>query len=292
MQKYLNKFNILSNKSKGLLLVIVGNIVVSFDSLLVRLANVSGWDTVFWFGLFTFLVLGLYSLKTINNINALIHQTWTKLFVTGVLVSGSLLFFIQAVKLTHVANAAVIMSSAPIFGALFSWFLLREKTNKGTLLVIFVTIIGLTFVVFGSLGAGNIFGDIFALTSAAIVSLNFTLWRKYPETNKMLSMSLGGLILVLVSMWFAEPFSLEPINYIYLVVMGVFTAPWGRLASGIATKYLPVAEVSMYRPLNTVLAPIWVWIVIGEKPLMATFVGGGIILSALLVHTVYTNRVC
>lgn len=291
MQKYIERYNRLSNKSKGLFLVILGNIVVSFDSLLVRLANVSGWDTVFWFGLFTFLVLGVYSLKTVEDVKVLITQTRNNLIVSGVLVSGSLIFFIQAVKLTHVANAAVIMSSAPIFGALFSWIILKEKTSKSTLLVILVTIIGLVVVVFGSLGGGNLIGDLFALLSAAIVSLNFTLWRKHPNTNRMMSMSLGGLILVLVSMWFAKPFNLDPVSYEYLIIMGVITAPWGRLASGIATKYIPVAEVSMYRPLNTVLSPVWVWMVIGEKPLMATFIGGGVILFALFLHTVYTSKV-
>lgn len=290
MKKYGDMYNNLSNKSKGLFLVIIGNIIASFDSLLVRLADVSGWDTVFWFGLFTFLVLGVYSFKRSENIIILAKEIKSKVILSAILVSASLLFFIQAVKLTHVANAAVIMSSAPIFAAIFSLIILKEKTRKSTFLVILVTIVGLIVVVFGSLGKGNIVGDSFALISAAIASLNFTLWRKYPSTNKMLSMSLGGFLLVLVSMWYANPFTLDPVSYVYLIIMGVITAPWGRLASGLATKYLPVAEVSMYKPLNTVLAPIWVWLVLGEKPFMATFIGGGIIIVSLMLYTIYSSK--
>lgn len=290
MNTFIKKFNQLDQKTKGLILVIGGNAIVSLDSLMVRMAGVSSWDTNFWFGVYSFIVLGLYALFTTKDVIKVIRETKYRLLISGLLMSGSVIFFISSIKLTHVANAAVIMSSAPIFGALFSWILLKEKTSKQTWIAMIFTISGILLVVSGSVGDGHIVGDAFALLSTAFVSLNFTLWRKYPSTNRMMSMAVGGFLIALISIWFATPFSLQPVNYAYLTIMGVVTAPWGRLASAVATKYLPVAEISMYRPLNTVLAPMWVWIVLGEKPVSSTFLGGAVIIVTLMVHTYVSNK--
>lgn len=283
-------FNSLSTKSKGLMLVILGNTAISFDSILVRLANVTAWDTTFWFGLYTFIVLGVYILISKKDQLGTIKRDYKELILSGILMSGSVIFFILSIKLTRVANAAVITSSAPIFAALFSLIILKEKTELRTWIAIIFTIIGIAIVVSGSYGEGNVLGDFFALASTAFASMNFVIWRKNPEMSRILSMIVGGAMIAMLTFNFATPTSLSPSSYLILAVMGIITAPWGRLATAISTKYLPVAEVSMYRPLNTVLAPLWVWLLLGELPLKETYIGGGIILITLVINTIYSNK--
>lgn len=266
----------------GIVLVILGNILVSFDSLIVKIADVGSWNTAFWFGFYSSIVLSLYTLFSKKKVNKKDNKA---LFLSGLLISGSVISFILSLKLTSVANTAVLSSSAPIFAAIFSWIILKEKTSLKTWLAILMTFIGILVVVSGAVSFENIQGDSLAVASAAIASMNFVVFRMNKDMNKVLAMAIGGALIASISLFFTNPFNLGLDKMSILAVMGLITAPWGRLASAVATRYISAAEVSMYRPLNTVLAPIWAWIFLSELPSLLTLLGGTIIITTLIVYT-------
>ncbi|WP_047042681.1 DMT family transporter [Vibrio mexicanus] len=172
--------------------------------------------------------------------------------------------------------------------AIFSWLILKEKTNRSTIAAIAVVMIGIGIVVSGSYGSGNWIGDAMAIFSVICVSLMFTLLRKYKEVSRMASVGLGSLMLATVMFFFAEPTSYTTNTWIYMACMGLASAPIGRLMTLVATRYITAAEVSMTLMLNTVLAPVWGGVIFAEIPASTSLVGGAIIFITLLIYT-YTS---
>ena len=68
-------------------------------------------------------------------------------------------------------------------------------------------------------------------------------------------------------------------------VMGLFTAPFGRVLSMVATRYITAAEVSMTLMVETVLAPIWAFIFFSEVPALTSILGGSLILVTIAFYT-------
>ena len=56
---------------------------------------------------------------------------------------------------------------------------------------------------------------------------------------------------------------------------------------GIGTKIIPASEVSLLMIIETIMAPIWVWIFLNEVPSNYTLVGGAIILTTLIINSLY-----
>ena len=53
----------------------------------------------------------------------------------------------------------------------------------------------------------------------------------------------------------------------------------------IAPRYIPAEEVNLFFLLETILGPIWVWLVIKEEPSLETIIGGSIIIITIAIHS-------
>ncbi len=104
----------------------------------------------------------------------------------------------------------------------------------------------------------------------------------------MASIGLGSLFLATIMFFFAEPSTYAANTWYYMACMGLITAPIGRLMTLVATRYITASEVSMTLMLNTVLAPVWGFLIFAEIPASTSLVGGAIILITLLIYT-YTS---
>ncbi len=270
---------------KGILTLVAGVTLISFDALLVRLAAVDGWNVSFWRGLFmalTFLLLSrLMTSCQIRSSDNRILGVW----LAAAMMAGSSLCLVLAFTLTQVANAVVILSAAPLFAALISRIFLGERCSGRTWLAIIVCIAGVFWVMSGSLGAGTLLGDGLAAMSALFIGAYFTVFRRYPEVSRPAVIMRGGVLLCLAALPLATPLSLPHASYIWLMLAGLVQMPVALLLITSATRFLPAAEVSLFLLLETCLAPIWIWLVLGEIPPLTTFNGGVLIVSTLFFHT-------
>ena len=96
----------------------------------------------------------------------------------------SQLAFIAAVNRTSVANVVVVVGGAPILAALAARVILGERADRRTWVAIAVVMAGIFIVVSGSLGTASLAGDLLALVAIAVFSINFTIWRRYPDMNR------------------------------------------------------------------------------------------------------------
>lgn len=273
-----------SPKLRGTLLVTAGVLIISFDALLVRLAAVDGWNVSFWRG--TFMALSMLPLCWRNAVKKNCSKNNSSgLWPAALLMAISTLALVLSFTMTKAANAVVILSASPLFAAVFSQLFLRERCPEKTWLAIFVCIGGVGWVMSGSIGSGNLTGDLLAVVSAICIGGYFTVYRRYPELSPPSVIVRAGTLMALSALFLATPFSLPLVSYGWLMLAGLVQMPAASLLMAASTRYLPAAEVSLFLLLETILAPIWVWWVIGELPPESTLSGGILILMTLSLHT-------
>ena len=271
---------------KGMAIVGVGVLLISFDGLLIRLAQTQSWNVVFWRGLFTFVSLAL--VLTVSRggqwVRPFLRGGWPA-FVSAFLFGTGGTFFVVSVMFTKVANTVVIISSAPLFAALFTWMFRIDSVPLRTWLAIVSALLGVAIVFFGSLGGGGLLGDAIAVLAACNAGGNLTLLRRNPVLERMPLVCVGGLIMAGMAWPLAQPLSLSGQSYIVLGIMGLVQMPAALFLIAQSTRYLPSPEVSLFLLVETLLSTIWVWIFLGEDPPGLTLVGGVIIVATLIVHS-------
>lgn len=267
---------------RGLAMVFTGIVFLSFDSLLIRLAGTEGWNIVFWRGLFMFCALGLAS--CFGNRLATLRTNAKASLACAVLLGLISSLFVLAVMNANVANVVVILSSAPLFAALFSRAFLHEQIPLRTMLVIGVCMFGMTLVFVGSETGGMLVGNLYALAAAAAVGGNLTLLRRYPSIDRIPVIAGGGFLSAAIALPMAHPMALSGHSYSVLALMGLLQMPLATVLINNATRYLPSAEVALFYLVETVLGTLWVWWLLGESPTAFSMLGGSMIIMALLVH--------
>lgn len=278
--------NSLEHHRLGLTLAGAGFVLISLDSLGIRLAETAGWDTAFWLGLFTFLaMLVLVPLRTGESLPRAALKAGLPIAASGVLQAASIAFFVVAVTLTTVANTVAIIAAAPVMAALISHVAIGERTGLRTWIGILASITGIMVIVSGSLGRGRLTGDLAAVAAIIAFASNMTVLRRYPDLNRLAVVGTGGFLLALIAFGPAEPFAVEPRSIFVLAVLGAVTGAAGRVAVSSSTRYLPAAHVSLFAPVETVSATTWAWLFLGEAPPAATVVGGIIVVIAVVYGT-------
>jgi len=279
------------NRHRGIPYAITGVVVLSFDALLVRLTDASGADIAFWRGVLVLLSAGSISWLRRHHIRW--PQT-TRLWLSGLMIAAlygiNALLFVLAINNTQVANAVVILASAPLFAAGLAWLMFREPTQGHTLAAILVAILGVLVVFSSSLGQPGQLGDLLALILAANTALTLTLLRRMPDLPRLPVVAGSGIFSALLGWPFAAPLQLEAASYGWLAIMGLVQIPLATLLVFRATLFLPSAEVSLFLLIETLLGPFWVWWILGESMQGSTLIGGSMILGAILLNTLASMR--
>lgn len=278
-------------RTTGILIALLGALLMSFDPIFIRFSGVSGFDTAFLFGLFTAISMPVFiQLRDERGlVTALKASGWPVIF-SGVLMLGSASALVLSIKNTSIANTFVILSAAPALAAIFSRIFLGEITKRSTWFAIAAVMIGIAIVVSGSFKTGNWLGDGLAVFAVTCLSLNQTLLRKYQDVSRMASVGLGGLFLATVMFFLATPSTFSTSTWIIMAAMGLFTAPFGRVLSQVATRYITAPEVGMILMIEGVIAPLWAFGFFGEVPPMASIIGGAIILGTILMYAISTAK--
>ena len=281
-----------SHKMKGVLLCLCGIILLSPDSLLLRLIGADLWTLAFWRGGLS--AVGLAVAVLLMEGRQPGQQQLLRMTRQGVVVAVSFaianLAFIFSIQNTAVANTLVIMSLSPLFAALLSYFFFREPISTGTWLAAVAIFLGLTMVFYGSLATGGVVGDLAALVTSICVAISLVLMREHRDISMVPALAWSSGLACLAALPFALPASLSGTALMLMLVLGLIVLPASLTMIGLAPRYLPAPEVSLILRLEALLAPLWVWLVLGEVPSRQTLIGGGIILATLICLSLYTIR--
>ena len=280
---------------KGLLMTVFAVIILSPDSVLIRLVEdaspeVDSWTVLFWRGLLyavgvSLLVFIKYRSKTIKEFQNIGKGGLLIGFFSGI-STGT---FVFAIVFTSIANALVIISTGPIMIAIVSWFLLKEKSSLITWASMIIVFIGIYIVMSGNFGGDKLVGDLFALATAVMMGFTFTLTRKYKTINMVPVNAIGGVIAAFIAFIMANKIAVPIEVFKYVLAMGAILSISFSLIT-IAPRYMPAAEVGMIMPLETVLGTLIAWYVINEEPTANALIGGSIVIVTLFLHSWYSSN--
>ena len=267
--------------------MIAAGLCWSTGGIFVRnVATADGWEIVFWRSVF--MVAFLFATLAWWHRGAV----WSKIAAVGTagVLSGGLLaatffFFILSLMRNTAANTFVLMSTGPFFVAVFGWIFLRERVPLRTWIAIGVALAGITLMFADGLEAGRSLGNLLALGVPTAFALNVVVLRRmHAGVDMVPAVMIAGLISIVVALPFALPLDPSPRDLAVLAPMGFLQLGLGCLLMTKATRYLSAGEVGLLSLIETILAPLWVWIGVGERPTELALVGGVIVFGALIAN--------
>lgn len=276
----------LTDRQTGVLLAAGGVLLISLDALWIRLSEAGTWNVAFWVSVFTFVSLAiLIPVRSGESLVSVVRRDGRPLLASAGLNTISITFFILAIGATTVANTVAIIAATPVTAALAARLLIGEKPARRTWVGIAGSVIGILIIVSGSLGAGSIGGDLFAVVAVIAFAGNVTLWRRFPEISRPGVFAMGGLFIAILTLIPADPFAVAPQSLAILAIMGAVTGPLGRVALASATRYLPAAQVGLFTPIETIASTLWAWLFLSEAPPTPTVVGGLVVIVSVVYGT-------
>jgi drug/metabolite transporter (DMT)-like permease len=270
----------------GALLVAGAAVCWSSGALLVRLITAPPWTTSLWRSLFasTFLALVL-SLVQRRGIVAQWRRGGRPMLAVAACMAVASTCFIFSLAYTSVANTLILMSTGPYVAGLLGWLVLGERVAPRTWMSMSVALAGAVVMVSDSYGRGAMIGDLLAVAMAASFAVATVLVRRHPEIQMAPAAALATALTALVALPFADPLSPSARDLALVAVLGIGQFALGFLLFMAGARLIPVAQTSLIGMLEVVLGPIWVWLILDERPPAASLMGGTLILAALLANT-------
>ena len=278
--------NNLTNQQKGSLLAFIGVMFITPDSLLIRLSTLDTWGLLFYRGAIPFVVvlLSLVLIYRSKLIKLVFAMGWAGILYS-ITFTATNITFIVSIQNTNVANTLVMVAMAPMLSAVLSIFFLNEKPDKKTLIAILITFFSVVYIFYDSVKIGNFFGDIFGLITALGLAFNAIIIRYAKNRNLVPAAVIGKLFVAIFAIFFVENLRLGGIDLYVIPIMGVMCVAIPFVLITIAPRFITAAEVNLFFLLETIIGPIWVWMVIKEQPSIETISGGLIIILTIAVHS-------
>ena len=257
----------------------------SSGGLITRLVSTSPWTTSLWRSLFAslFLAVVLWIVRGHGFFEQWLQVGRPILAVAACMALASTCFILSLAH-TSVANTLILMSTGPYVAGLLGWMLLGERVAPRTWLTMGVALAGAVVMVGNSYSRGALLGDLLASVMAGSFAIATVLIRRHPEIQMAPAAVLATALTALVALPLAEPLETAPRDLALLAFFGIGQFGAGFLLFMAGARLIPAAQSSLIGMLETVLGPLWVWLVLNERPGAASLAGGALILAALLAN--------
>ena len=277
----------LADQKKGTLLAFIAIMFITPDSLLIRLSNTESWNLIFYRGIIPFFVvfIGLLIIQKGQIVSSIINNGWHGVAYIFTFAITNILFVIS-IENTNVANTLIMISLSPMLAAIISFVFLKENPDKKTWLAITVTTLAVIYIFFDSFEKGDFKGNFFGFICALGLAAGTVIIRSAKQLNLVPSAMIGKLFVALIALIFVDKLKLEGKDLLIIPTMGIACVAIPFVLLTLAPRYITAPEVNLFFLLETILGPLWVWLVIHEQPSIETLVGGGVIISTITIHSI------
>ena len=287
-----------SRNTIGLALAIFGAVLLTPDTLFMRLSELDGFSMLVWRGGLSGIAYILIWIWFSLRVERRIPNIFTANF--GVIVLCQMLnatLFSLAISIAPVTVVLIGVATVPIFAAILSRIILGEALSKLTIITAVLVMIGLYISVLGQenseieLGATTLPGAALGLGVAFSLAMNFTIIRKDKDVPFVLAIAIGAFMAAGLGALCSEALYWPPMGNIAAIALtGIIILPVSFVTLSYAARFVSSSTVSLIMLLETVLGPLWVWWGIGEVPTDSMLVGGTIVVICLTGFLIQEGR--
>jgi drug/metabolite transporter (DMT)-like permease len=267
----------------GTLLLVASATAYSTAGFFTRLIPVDAWTLLFWRGLFGGAFLATVVAWQLRG------KLWPSIRAMGwegaaVMVCSAVatVCFLNAMRLTDVADVMVIDAAIPFITAGLAWLILRERENWRTLGATMAAFAGMALMAAPAVAEGRFLGDLLALCMATLMSLVIVLIRRKRGVNMVPAVCGSALLCALIVAPFASPLQVDAADMGLLALFGVSQFGLGLLLLAFGTPLVSATRGALIGVLQTPLGTLWVWLAFAEQPATLTLIGGAIVLAAVV----------
>ena len=272
-------------KVPGYALIMIGAFFLSWGGLLVREFNEADvWQILFLRSFFFLLAIILFLLITYkkNTLN-IIKESGFPALLGGFVMSFSFVAFVVAMSNTNVANVVFIISTQTMFLAIFGYFYLKEKVSLISFIAITLSMIGIIIMVGDSLSTGSLFGNLVALAIPFNFAILVMVIRKNSNLDMVPAILYSGIFSSIYGYFLSDSLNFTNHDIFMGFLLGVPQLALGFICITIGSRTTASALIGLLMLTETLCAPIWVWIFLNEIPPLSVFIGGFIIILALII---------
>ena len=280
-----------SDQKKGMLMAFTAVMFITPDSLFIRMASVSSWNLIFYRGFIPFSIVsvGLLLIYKFKFIKELYNNGWHGV-AYALTFSITNITFVISIENTNVANTLIMIALAPMLSAVISLIFLKEKPDQKTWIAITITTLAVIFIFYDALDAGDMLGNALGLLTALGLAVGAVIIRSKKKISLVPSAMIGKLLVALIAFYFADNLNLEGNDITIVPLMCVMCVAIPFVLVTLAPRYITAAEVNLFFLLETILGPIWVWLVVKEQPSTETIIGGIVIIATIAVHSILSLK--
>ena len=274
-------------KIPGYILCLLGGFFLSWGGLIIRSFETQDmWQILLIRSIFFVITIIIFLVLTYRkNTTEIIKKSGFPAIIAGLFLSLSFVAYIAAMSLTTVANVVFIISTQTIFLAIFGYLFLKEKISLKGFISIFLALIGMIIMVGNSINQGTLLGNVISFA----IPINFTILvmiiRKFPELDMIPAIFYSGIFSGIYGLFLSSSLTFSMNDIIMGFLLGVPQLAFGFICVTIGTKTTKALTVGLLMLLETIFAPIWVWIFLNEVPPSSVLIGGLIIILAVVLKS-------
>ena len=274
-------------KIPGYILLLFGGFCLSWGGFIIRsFEEASIWQILFLRSFFFLLALIAFLFVTYKkNTFNIIKESGLPGVLGGFVLSFSFVAFVVAMSNTTVANVVFIISTQTMFLAIFGYFYLKEKVSLIGLISILLAMSGIIIMVGDSISGGSLFGNIVALAIPINFAILVMIIRKNTKVDMVPAIFYSGIFSLIYGFFLAESFEFTKHDLWMGFLLGVPQLAISFICITIGSRTVESATVGILMLMETLCAPLWVWLFLNEIPPISVFIGGAVIISAIILKS-------
>ena len=274
-------------KIPGYILLLFGGFCLSWGGFIIRsFEEASIWQILFLRSFFFLLALIAFLFVTYKkNTFNIIKDSGLPGLLGGFVLSFSFVAFVVAMSNTTVANVVFIISTQTMFLAIFGYFYLKEKVSLIGLISILLAMSGIIIMVGDSISGGSLFGNIVALAIPINFAILVMIIRKNTKVDMVPAIFYSGIFSLIYGFFLAESFEFTKHDLWMGFLLGVPQLAVSFICITIGSRTVDSATVGLLMLMETLCAPLWVWLFLNEIPPISVFIGGAVIISAIILKS-------
>jgi drug/metabolite transporter (DMT)-like permease len=269
--------------ARGELLVLASVLAFSTAGYFTRLIQQDAWTILFWRGVFGGLFIAGYIVwcHRGGTFGAVRAVGWIGLLAASCSTLATICF-INALRLSTVADVNIIFATAPFIAAALAWVWTGAREHRSTLVASMVALCGV-MVMFGAARLeGHLAGDGLAVAMTVLMSTMMVIIRRQRQVSMLPAACLSAFLSAIAVLPVAHPAAAFGPQFIWFVLFGTTQFGLGLLLLTLGTRYIAASRSALISALEVPLACIWVWGAFGEMPSAASLAGGALVMVAVV----------